>query len=365
MRTNRITAGLFGMLTLAVSAGAMGQTTQQRIAEVRRNQEIQQFIQEQKASGGRVNTALARAVTDRQFGQLPARQAFDWLSTVTDLPIVIHWDRLAEEGVDAEQQVTLPLGPEMTGERALTMLVRQIAIEGNLLWEPNAWYVEVLTKTQANQRSVVRTYPIGDLLMKAPNFDNAPAFDLSSITQGGSSGGGGGGGGSQTDLFKDSDTEASSLSKPEQGARLAQIIRDTIEPDIWRANGGQYATITYWNEMLIIRAPAYVHRQIGGSTAVPNAAPARGFGNAGALGDGVFLPNPQVGVVHHGAVADFTGVVDHTGRYVNFTTGLSTSSLTQLRQVDPTGRPTPTSLSGMPYPRGNRDAGIAPRLIGR
>jgi hypothetical protein len=199
--------------------------------------------------------------------------------------------------------------------------------------------------------------------MKAPNFDNAPKMDLTSITSGGGSSSGGGGG--QSDLFEQVDEEGTNLTKAEQGARLAQIIRDTIEPDIWRANGGQYATITYWNEMLIIRAPAYVHRQIGGSTAVPNAAPARGFGNGGALGEGVFLPNPQVGIVHHGSVADFTGVVDHTGRYVNFTTSLSTASLTRLRQVNPTGRPAPASLSGMPYSRGNRDAGITPKLIGR
>ncbi|QNN21469.1 hypothetical protein HED60_04005 [Planctomycetales bacterium ZRK34] len=363
MRMNQIfVTGLVGTfaLTMAMVSSANAQTTQQRLAEVRRNQEIQQYIQEQKASGGRVSIALSRAVTDRQFGQLPARQAFDWLSTMTDLPIVINWNRLAEEGIDAEQEVTLPLGPQMTGQRALDMLVKQLGVDGNLLWEPSAWYVEVLTKSQANQRTIVRTYPIGDLLHTVPNFDNAPALELNAITEGGSSSSGGGGGGQ--DLFTKNDDEEKSMTKAEHAQRLAQIIRDTVEPDIWRANGGQYATITYWNEMLIIRAPAYVQRQIGApgnvAAAPVNVAPAP------ALGEGVFLPNPQVGIVHQGAAADFTGVVDHTARYVNFTTGLSTSNVSQLRQVNPSVR-TPASFNGRPYTRGTRDAGIAPKLIGR
>ena len=37
-----------------------------------------------------------------------------------------------------------------------------------------------------------------------------------------------------------------------------------MEPDAWDINGGEYATIRYYQGTLIIRAPDYIHRQIGG-----------------------------------------------------------------------------------------------------
>jgi hypothetical protein len=46
---------------------------------------------------------------------------------------------------------------------------------------------------------------------------------------------------------------------------IAQLIRDTIEPDIWLENGGQYGTIRYYDGRLIVSAAPFVQRQIGSS----------------------------------------------------------------------------------------------------
>jgi len=339
--------GLIGCGVVALLACPLpAQSLTQRIDQVRRDRAMQQYVQQQVQSGQRVQRGLAGRITDTPYDQMTARQAFDWLATVTDVPLVINWDRLAEEGIDAEQQVTLPIGQDMTGERALNLLIKQIQLEDNLLWEASAWYVELLTKSMANSRTTIVTYPIGDLLHHAPHFNNAPDFDLSVITDsaaGGSSGGGGGG-----DIFGDTREDVTELTKTEQARRITEVITRTVEPDIWRSNGGRHATITYFNEMLIVRAPAYVHRQIGSDPRMhPAVMPRQGQ----AVGIGAALPNPQVDVVNTGSLLDVTGTVDHTGRYVNFTTGLNQSTVTNIRQISPLSVQAPATLDGRPYRR--------------
>ncbi|MBI1367987.1 MAG: hypothetical protein GC162_04970 [Planctomycetes bacterium] len=344
---------------LCLTGLASAQNVQQRIAEIRRQQAIDGAVQ-QMAANQRVGSSLNAGIAKAPFGEMSARQAFDWLATVSGLPLVINWEKLGEEGIDEKQNVTLPVGADITVARALDMLVKQIAVDNNLLWEPTPWYVEILTKNQANLRTTVITYPIGDLLHVVPQFDNAPDFDLTAITN--SSGGSKGGGSGSGDLFGDtSNDKGKDQTAKEKGEELARIIRDTIEPDLWRANGGNVCSITYFDRSLIIRAPAYVHRQIGGIPAMPaaavNAAPVPG------IGVGVVLPDPQVSVVQQGTVLDAAGAADYTGRYVTFTTGFSSATVTGLRQVTPGTVTTQPNLSARPYQRGNRDAGIAPRVM--
>ena len=42
------------------------------------------------------------------------------------------------------------------------------------------------------------------------------------------------------------------------------LILETVEPFAWESAGGSYATLRYTSGVLIVRAPDYVHRQIGG-----------------------------------------------------------------------------------------------------
>ena len=62
------------------------------------------------------------------------------------------------------------------------------------------------------------------------------------------------------------------------------IILETIEPDAWLDNGGDAASIRYYEGVLIIRAPDYIQRQIGGYPFAPSrksSAPARPRTSAG------------------------------------------------------------------------------------
>ena len=39
---------------------------------------------------------------------------------------------------------------------------------------------------------------------------------------------------------------------------------EIVEPDGWADNGGEWGTIRYYQGTLIVRAPDFMHRQIGG-----------------------------------------------------------------------------------------------------
>lgn len=53
-----------------------------------------------------------------------------------------------------------------------------------------------------------------------------------------------------------------------EAERMAHVIRNTIEPEIWRAHGGDIASIRASNGQLVVNAPIYIHRQIARPTAI-------------------------------------------------------------------------------------------------
>ena len=114
---------------------------------------------------------------------------------------------------------------------------------------------------------VAEVYDVRDLLVQVPQFTNAPSFDLREALSNTSSGGGGsgGGGGEGSGLFADDDADqdAPPLTRAEREEQLAQLVRDVIEPDLWQANGGEHSRLFIRNGLMIVRAPRYVHQQIG------------------------------------------------------------------------------------------------------
>ena len=233
---------------------------------------------------------------------IPAKQAVEYIANASGVQIVVNWDNLQGAGIDPEHPVQL-VGRGISAAKLLDMVCKQLSPDDALIWEVSGEIVEIITKEQANQRSVVMLYPIADLLHEVPNFSNAPTFDLQQITQqgsqggsgavGGSGGGGGGRSGGSGSLFSGSGSRDSEKEKQksaeEKAEQIADLIRQSIEPDIWRENGGTYGSIKFHNGNLIIRAPMYVHRQIGGGISTEDRPAARASApsaTAGAVGGG-------------------------------------------------------------------------------
>lgn len=244
-------------------SGASAQTLEQRIADLRDKQtkaDVDKAVAIANSKTGRAMTVPVQLGGGAQLVDIQAQIAFEWLSRAMDVPVLVNWRSLEALGISREDPVSI-VGNNLTGEMALDIIIQQLDIDGQLLWEPTGTYVRVFTKEQAQREPIVRVYDIGDLLMTVPNFKNAPSFDLVEVTRAPATGGG-----NQQSLFDEEDDEEGNISPAERGEEIAQIIRDTVEPDLWAQSGGLGGSIRYWKKNLIIRAPAYVHRQIAGDS---------------------------------------------------------------------------------------------------
>jgi hypothetical protein len=171
--------------------------------------------------------------------------------------------------------------------------------ENACTWQLRDGFVEVGTKSRLAVAAAreLRMYPVRDLLFEPPMFDNAPDFNLgAALTQGQNQGGGGGGGGGSGGggggfgggggggggfggggggggsgggggLIGDPGEDPERKTEEEQAEQLQDIIKEQCEPDAWDAEG--WATMRYYQGVLIIRAPDFVHRQIDGYPFAP------------------------------------------------------------------------------------------------
>jgi hypothetical protein len=262
----RLILPLAAVVVLLVCPWCEAQRLTDRIDHYRQSQAAATRDAEVEVPQLNIPYRLRTFIDNVAIDEAAARDAFSWWSSTTHIPLVINWEALELEGIDPEQPVTLHLTNIPAGH-LLSVLMQLISLDVELLFQSTPWYVEIITKRQANRRPVLRVYEVHDLTRTIPGFTDAPSVDLGAALSNTSSGGGG----SQTSLFgdeDDADTEETK-SKTERGDELADLIRQSIETDIWQLNGGESASIKYFNDRLIVSAPLYVQRQIGIPIAPP------------------------------------------------------------------------------------------------
>ncbi len=247
-----------------------------------------------------------------QFNETQAREAINYLKTVLGVNIIGRWsDDKVGHGMDPETPITLDV-VEKPALTVLELVLDQCQDTDACTWQLRDGFIEVGTKERLSAPGAreIRYYPIRDLLFEPPYFDNAPQLDLSSALnqtgQGGGGGGGGGGGfgggglggggggggyggggggggsgGGGGGIFGDPGEEEPRKSEAEKAQELVDLITESVEPEAWVDNGGDFASIRYYSGTLIVRAPDFIHRQLGG---YPFAT--RPIGRAGAGADG-------------------------------------------------------------------------------
>lgn len=197
-----------------------------------------------------------------RFEQTPMGEVYNFVRDVTGINLHVNWRALEEAGVSRDTTVNIHLRG-ISVRKLLDLIIAESGAGDRLTWYVDEGVVEVTTREVADRKTIVRVYPIDDLIMEIPDFEG-PTLDLSSATQGGSRSGGGGGG-SSASLLKDTNNEDRDQprTKAQRVQALIDLITQTIQPDIWRVNGGT-ATIVYLHGSLIINAPRSVHEAIGG-----------------------------------------------------------------------------------------------------
>lgn len=214
-------------------------------------------------------SVLERRLPTIKFTDIALMDALDFFRDTTDANFVVDWRTLEQVGISKETSVSLELRyvPIRTALRATL----EAAAPGLLTYYVDENVIHVTTIAKADEKTLVRIYPVQDLLVEIPDFEG-PSLSLTDNQSGrsgrgnnrGNTRGGTGGGGifDNNNSSRDRDTEKSK-SRTERAQDLIDLIKETVRPDIWDTNGGK-AKIRYFNGTLIVTAPRSVHEAIGG-----------------------------------------------------------------------------------------------------
>lgn len=250
-----------------VGGGGMaeGQSLRERIEHMKALRAAEEAERQERLAEAeaKLRLALRTPLPEVQLTDVTVSTAFQWWAEASGVQIAIHWRAMEREGFDPDEPIDLQLKNVPAGQvLALLMAHTSQQIDFDeysvLVWEITPHYIEIMTKRMALRRTITKAYPLDDLLQRIPHFTDAPNFDLDASLREEDAGGGGGG-----DLFQEADDEDEEQERRiETIEDLANLIRTMIEPDLWRANGGEFASLRIINERLIIKAPRFVHEQI-------------------------------------------------------------------------------------------------------
>lgn len=188
-------------------------------------------------------------------------EVLDELTANINLNVTVIWNDLEASGIDRDTPVTLELPSAVTVKKALEDILELVGgSEVELGYIVSDGVIKIATQDLLDRDVFVDVYDIRDLLMVIPDFSGAPQVDLTR-----SQSGGGGGGGQDENIFSDDDDdddEGDDAEREERVLDLLDLIRNTIEPDSWRENGGLVAAIAEMNGQLVVTQTASAHEQV-------------------------------------------------------------------------------------------------------
>ncbi len=197
------------------------------------------------------------------FNENPLRDVIEFLSEMSGIDILTTWADDFLDGLDPEAPITLTLRSPTDLIDILDLVMSQ-ATDDETSWVLGNGYIEIGLKDMLDLNAYVLIYPIRELLFTVPTFDNAPEMDLQSVMSGGDTGEISG------SLFDNgSEDENERISEDELADELIEIITSIVDPLRWEVNGGIGGSIQYFHGSLIINAPDYLHRQVGGYPFTP------------------------------------------------------------------------------------------------
>jgi hypothetical protein len=235
---------------LITTTGMLGFLAEDTIAAQGNNSESQAKAQTLRM----MSKAITLDVQDQ-----PLEDIMNFIIDVTGAELEpVYLDSLASTGMDP----TTLLSIRVTNVPALSVLERVLKkterIEG--IGEEYTWQlteigsIECGPKSVLNENQRVELYDIADLIFVAPDFDNAPQFNIQSS----------GGGGSGQSPFSGGGTNITMESSGDRSQRIIDLLESSVEPDQWANAGGDGASLTVYGTSLVVSAPDYIHRQIVG-----------------------------------------------------------------------------------------------------
>ncbi len=247
-----------------MSAGALAAVLALGVAHVLHGQDAkgQEPAQTQPKPAATVAQVMQkmRANIDKvDIQDATSKEAFKWWSDTVGVKLLIDWDGMAAEGVTPNAPVTLDLKDVPAGT-VLGLIMQRASPETDLIYQVTPWYIQIMTKKQANKSNVLRVYDVGDLVHDA-SVGPAPGMGLTAWTPNSVPG---------VSVFGPTVVGtvdvpgqwAGAKSNQEMGEELAGVIKSQIEPEVWQERGGK-ASIRFFRGTLVVNAPEYVHAQMG------------------------------------------------------------------------------------------------------
>jgi hypothetical protein len=269
---------LAAAVAAAVAAPVSAQTLAQRMEAVKKKNGAEQTSRRVTPARVKMLQTLFYGELTFNFDETPARDVFEYFKTALGVNLIGRYsDDPVGHGIDPETPITLA-GEKMIAVEMLDLVLEQCSAVDECTWQLRRSFLEVGTKDRLTTpvAQVLRVYPIDDMLFEAPRFTDAfsgrldyafvyPWHDAYAgrYYNGYASRGYGG------SVNPAPPAPTTSDSKEQRAQSLVEFIVEVIEPAAWARNGGQAATIRYRDGSLVVRAPDYIQRQIGGYPRVP------------------------------------------------------------------------------------------------
>lgn len=228
----------------------------------------------------RARGVLKTYAPEIRFDGMAFEDVVDRLRTMTGLNIVPNWAAMEAVAVEKDSEISLALS-DVSYEKTLDLILSEVGGgEVELGYEIDDGILRISTKEDLGRHTSFAIYDVHDLIVGVPNF-RGPEIDISQAgqnqnQQGGIAGGrfvgsngglggagsGAGGAGGNGNLFEDSGREGEDVSPDEAIAPLIDLIQQTIEPESWRAAGGNVGSISTMNQQLIVTQTSSAHAQL-------------------------------------------------------------------------------------------------------
>ena len=218
-------------------------------------------VSPERASLLRLNRRISLKVEDTRL-----EDVIKFVQDVTQADIEPIWtsDNSAGAGLDKEKKITLNIQ-----NQAALYVLEAVLDKAKTDFTENTWQmtgsgsIQVGPKDVLNKSKRIVIYDINDLLMLIPRYAEVPQIDLNNVLQSNSGGGGGGqspfsGGNNTTNPLDTLPT------REERAKKIMDLLTALVEPTQWQDNGGEGASMHFFNGTLIVNAADYIHRQING-----------------------------------------------------------------------------------------------------
>jgi len=217
---------------------------------------------------------LNQRVPEITFEDLSLEQVMTWLADFTHMNVNVRWQILADAGVDRDKPISIHARNLRLSQVLWLIMSEAAGTELKLAYRASGNLLVLSTAEDLDKEMVTKIYDVADLLINLPKATRQGAFNvtqgLGQSGQGGTGGGGGGGAGGgmfgqgQGQQQQQQGRDAMGAGGAEQQLQqLVELIRQTVEPDTWRENGGS-GTITAFQKSIIVRNTLLVHQRLGG-----------------------------------------------------------------------------------------------------